>query len=199
MDRDYLHQRYFQKGTRGCNILSRFYQKYRDLFVKTGYQYFEEFLNQVFANLSQIDTSNIRKKEEDYVIGAIHIQCRSLLDKAIKGRKTRSGIILSLDSRKPANDETSNTFTPQSAPAHLESLEAGEILKHLSYFKRSLDSVEKAILNALIDGKSRRETAAELKLNMNTLDTKIRRLRIELVDYLKKLGYEYTMFEKYSK
>ena len=79
-----LHNTYFTPDTRGYKILRKFYAKYMDLFEKTSYTDFNDFLNQIYLNISRIDFNKEIQNKEAYTIGAIKIQCRVQLDKAIK-------------------------------------------------------------------------------------------------------------------
>ena len=53
-------------------------------------------------------------------------------------------------------------------------------------------------LNNLIDEIPRKEIAEKSNINMNTLDTQIRRLRIKMVAFLKDAGFEFRSFDKYE-
>ena len=88
---------------------------------------------------------------------------------------------------------------PAEIPSAHEILEGEEIFNNINIFKLQLNKEEKILLNNMIDEKSRLEIAEESNINMNTLDTHIRRLRIKFFSLLKEKGYEYQMFKKFDK
>lgn len=77
-------------------------------------------------------------------------------------------------------------------------LEGMELLAQLNLFKSGLDRDSARLLNLLIDESARSEIAGVMGLNMNTLDTKIRRLRMRLAEHLKGLGYTYRGMERFE-
>ena len=190
-----LNHKYFSKDTRGYNILSRYYYKYHDLFIKTVFPDFNDFINQIFLNVSGINFSEEIKNPEAYLIGTIKIQCRVQLDKALK---TKNFIP---ESRLGKNDEDEETVVyriPGKEGSPSEIFDLQEMFIHLNLFKLQIKKSDTVLLNHLIDGKSRKEIANDMQINFNTLDTQIRRLRIKLADYFKKLGYSSHMFDKFE-
>ena len=191
-----LNQKYFSPDTPGYKIINRFYYKYNDLFERTNFSEFKEFLNQIFLNISKINFSSEIKNEEAYTIGSIKIQCRVLLDQALKvknrmafenpGITDESEELLSLSERMVSHN-----------PGPLEMLEMQEVFQAVNIFKLSLKANELELFNNLIDDVPRAEISERYQLNLNTLDTQIRRLRIKLVTYLKDCGYSFRIFSKY--
>ena len=171
MNLEEINKKFFAFGTRGYKITSNFYNKYSDLFKKTLYQSFKEFSNQIFLNISNIDFSKDIRNEEAYIIGTIKIQCRVLLDKAIKSKK----------------------IIPESQLNELQNKEPEESVINQRTVNKKIE-----LLNHLIDEKSRYEIAGEINININTLDTHIRRLRIKFSKFLIKLGYTDQILEKYN-
>ncbi|MEJ2615244.1 MAG: helix-turn-helix transcriptional regulator, partial [Ignavibacteriaceae bacterium] len=76
--------------------------------------------------------------------------------------------------------------------------ETKELFNHINTFKFQLKQNEVKLLNYLIDEKTRYEIAEEINLNLNTLDTHIRRLRIKFSRFLRKSGYSGGILDKYK-
>jgi len=193
-----LNEKYFSNGSRGFKILNRFYLKYRDLFTRTIFIEFDDFKNQIFLNISGIRLSEDIINEEAYIIGAIKIQCRVQLDKAIRSKKVLS------------ESRTAGTAGDGESPSYMEKIETAlpdphiilegeELLNIINIFKMELKSEERDLLNSMIDEKTRAEIAGEKNSNLNTLDTHIRRLRIRFFSFLKDNGYNYEVYRKYEK
>ncbi|HKB85620.1 MAG TPA: hypothetical protein VKD08_05600 [Ignavibacteriaceae bacterium] len=193
-----LNEKYFSNGSRGFKILNRFYLKYRDLFTRTIFIEFDDFKNQIFLNISGIRLSEDIINEEAYIIGAIKIQCRVQLDKAIRSKKVLS------------ESRTAGTAADGESPSYMEKIETAlpdphiilegeELLNIINIFKMELKSEERDLLNSMIDEKTRAEIAGEKNSNLNTLDTHIRRLRIRFFSFLKDNGYNYEVYRKYEK
>jgi hypothetical protein len=193
-----INEKYFTNNTRGFKIIHHYYLKYHDLFIKTIFTEFEDFRNQIFLNISSIKITDEIKNEEAYIIGAIKIQCRVQLDKAIRSKKEKPESLLN----ESWENEDGISLTEQllaEMPSPYELLEGEEVFNIINIFKLQLKKEEKDILNFLIDGKTRLEIAAEVNTNINTLDTHIRRLRIKFFTFLKENGFNYEMFKKYDK
>ncbi|GAB6282383.1 MAG: hypothetical protein STSR0008_11280 [Ignavibacterium sp.] len=84
MNNEELHTNYFKAKTNGYKIINFFYHKYYDLFKKSIYPTFNDFLNEIFINISKINFSRKIINEKAYILGSIKIQCRICLDKVIK-------------------------------------------------------------------------------------------------------------------
>lgn len=198
MNLEEIYENYFSKGTRGYRILSRFYNKYSDLFKKTTCSNFDDFSNQIFLNISKINFSKNIINIEAYLIGAIKIQCRSLLDKAIKSKK------IIPQSRLIKFDEEENEDLYGSAPVEsnknvqFEEFALSEMYRAINDFKLQLSQKEILLLNHLIDERTRNEIAKKYKLKLNTVDTNIRRLRIKLSRFLKGIGYTNEVLDRFS-
>jgi hypothetical protein len=81
-------------------------------------------------------------------------------------------------------------------PAH--SLAFSELMREINLFKTQLSQNDILILNSLIDEKSRSEIANTIHLNLNTVDTLIRRLRIRLTRHLKSQGFQSDLLDKFA-
>lgn len=187
---------YFKPGTKGYRILYFYYTRYRDLFVKTIHPRFDEFMNQVYLNVSGIRLSEEIKNQEAYIIGTIKIQCRAQLDLAIKmkNRKQKENEIMEKDDE----DRSFLDSIPGKEPDPYSKLESTEVFSIVNVFKLSLKETERYLFNALIDDIPRKEIAERKKQNLNTVDTQIRRLRIKFLSFLKENGYTFKMFSKYD-
>ena len=87
MNKELLYKRYFNSGTRGYKLVKAFYNKYHDLLYKADYPDFNDFLNDIFLSISSINFSKVQQ-EEHYVIRSVNLQCRHLLDKAIRKKES---------------------------------------------------------------------------------------------------------------
>ncbi|MFA6440425.1 MAG: hypothetical protein WCX28_14045 [Bacteriovoracaceae bacterium] len=196
MDNHILHTEYLRKGTAGYGIISRFYSRYADIFSQTNVTDINDVVHDVFLSLSKTDISDVRNSEH-YIMRAIKLQCWSLLDKAIK----QKGIIVKTETI--GNDHTfehADTYSRQVTDQknQFAELEGDELLVQINLFKSQLNPDEIRLLNFLIDEEERPEIARLMKLKLNTLDTKIRRIRLKLADYLKNRGYLYKGMEKFT-
>ncbi|GAB4297724.1 MAG: hypothetical protein Kow0098_22240 [Ignavibacteriaceae bacterium] len=191
-----LKRNYFSPNTRGYSILYNFYFRYKHLFASTLYPEFEEFLHQVYLNISGIDYSKVRVNAEAYIIGSIKIQCRAQLDKSIRFKKHTG-----LESLKKysEDDEPGEIEYQDNSPGPHDILEAQEIISLINLFKLSLNRNELKVFNSIIDAVPRQETAVRENLNINTLDTLIRRIRIKFFHFLKEKGYSLELFKRYEK
>ena len=193
-----ISELFFRPGTKGHKILNFYYLKYRDLFEKTICQEPDEFINQIFLNVSSIKFSEEIKNIEAYIIGTIKIQCRVQLDRALKTKK-----------RQKHREDNKSEKTEVGGPEYLNNIadkeqdpqgrmESDEVFRIMSTFKLSLKDWEREILNSLIDEIPRIEIAEMKKQNLNTIDTQIRRLRIKLASFLKENGYTFDISDKYD-
>jgi DNA-directed RNA polymerase specialized sigma24 family protein len=191
MDHHTLHSRYFIEGTSGYAIIRRFYLKYNDVLPLIHCADMNDLVNDVFLSLSQTDFTQVRD-EQRYVLRAIKLRCWSLLDRAIR-EKTLAGISQSRTS------EGDGVAERAAQPAgHLTEIDGMELMSTVNLFKTRVSIREAELLNMLIDEIPRSEIAARLALNMNTLDTHIRRLRKKLVGHLKGFGYTYKALERFE-
>lgn len=188
--------KYFSADSRGYRILFNYFQKYQDLFRRTIHYEFNDFLNQILLNVSNIKFSENIENIEAYIVGTIKIQCRVQLDKALK-HKNRIKIV-QLDKSENEDGEPALQNIPDENNGPLTNLESNEIFKAIQYFKATIKTSEVELMNCLIDEKPRKEIAEKINININTLDTQIRRLRIKFIEYLKEAGYKFTLFEKYE-
>jgi DNA-binding CsgD family transcriptional regulator len=192
-----LNQKFFSTDTQGYKIIKWFYYKYRDLFQRTNFPQFKEFLHQVFLNISKINFSKEIQNEEAYVIGSIKIQCRVQLDQALK-IKNRMVDKTSEVTHESTEDNSLVENLESNNPGPLETLEMQEVFQAINIFKLSLKAKELELFNSLIDNISRKDLSEKYQINLNTLDTQIRRLRIKLLTYLKNCGYSFKIFSKYG-
>ncbi len=193
-----INKKYFTYGTRGQKIITNFYKKYSDIFQRTIYNNFEDFSNQIFLSVSNIDFNKQIRNEEAYIIGTIKIQCRVLLDKAIKSQKVIPESRLNKYNEDDPEISWINNITVNPHNEQIEQLDMEELFHHINIFKIQLNHNEVTLFNYLIDEKSRLEIADDINLNLNTLDTQIRRLRIKFSRFLKKSGYTGRMLDKYN-
>ena len=195
MSPEELNHKYFSKDTRGYNIINKYYYKYHDLFRKTAFPDFNDFAHQIFLNISQISFTKEIKNLEAYLIGSIKIQCRVQLDKALKMKNTVP------ESSLTSDDENEPVILriPAKSNKPDEILDVQEMYYHISLFKLELKQREILLLNFLIDEKPRNGIANEMQINLNTLDTHIRRLRVKMSNYFKKLGYSSDTLDRFEK
>lgn len=196
VDSQILHQKYLIQGTAGFAIIRQFYSRYSDLLARANLSGIDDIVHEVFLSLSKTDFAQVRDVEH-YLMRAIKLRCWSLLDKAVREKA------LTMDRHGTLNedvDEESHVQDPSTLNLSqpLAELEGIELLSHLNSFKAQISPKEARLLNLLIDETERLDIAKILELNINTLDTVIRRLRIRLVDYLRDLGYTYKAFERFD-
>jgi len=186
---------YFNPGTKGYKILSFYYTRYRDLFIRTIHPEFDEFINQIFLSVSGIRLSEEIKNPEAYIIGTIKIQCRVQLDLALKMKKRQQKETM----EQSSDDEVSvlENLPNKDQDPHSK-VEGSEVFSIINVFKLSLRESERYLFNSLIDDIPRKEIAEKRNQNLNTVDTQIRRLRIKFLSFLREEGYTFEMFSKYD-
>ena len=197
MNPEEILQRFFNPGTKGYKILTFYFSKYRDLFEKTIFQETDEFINQIFLNVSTINFSDDIKNIEAYIIGTIKIQCRVQLDRALKAKKRQNKENESSEKPEEVNPDSLDNLADKEQDPHSK-MESIEVFSIMNTFKLSLKDWEREILNSLIDEIPRIEIAEMKKQNLNTIDTQIRRLRIKLASFLKENGYTFDVSGKYD-
>lgn len=194
MDITTLYKVYLQEGTIGYAVIRKFHSRYADILARTNLTDINDVLHEVFLSLSKTDFENVRNVEH-YIMRAIKLQCWSLLDKAIR----QKAMITKSDEME--DDEKKRNYQQASEVIHhnqqLAELEGIDLLVQINIFKVQLNPHEIRLLNLLIDETERSEIATHLEINLNTLDTNIRRLRIKLAEYLKNLGYVYQGLERF--
>jgi DNA-directed RNA polymerase specialized sigma24 family protein len=198
MNLNEINKDYFSSGTRGYKIINSFYNKYYDLFKSTIYNDFGDFSNQIFLNISKIDLSKNIRNAEAYLIGSIKIQCRVLLDKAVKTKNIIPESRLNAFKEEDSEESFLDMAGSDKKIDQQEKMDAEELFNLINTFKVQLNRNEVQILNYLISEKSRHEIAEEINLNLNTIDTHIRRLRIKFSKFLIRLGYTDNILEKYT-
>lgn len=194
MNTDSLYKEYFQRKTAGYAIIRKFHSQYADLLVKASLVSIDDVVHEIFLSISKTDFSEVRNVEH-YIMRAIKLHCWSLLDKAIR-RKAISVKNEAVGEKKEESHEQDQIAANQND--QLSVLEGNDLLLQINLFKTRLDPVEATLLNSLIDESERAEIADSLGMNLNTLDTKIRRLRIKLAEYLKRHGYVHKGMERFS-
>jgi len=188
MKPDKLYKLYFADETRGFYMMRKFYHKYADLLSRSEFPTFDDFRNQIYVNLSDLNLDRATKTKEGYCIGAIKIQCRVQLEKALKEK-----VMLSESQMQRNSEDTSspiNRRTDHQSNSPEEQFHISELFREITIFRMQLRDIEKKVLNHLINGIDRAEMAQDLDLNTNTLDTHIRRIRLKLIAFLEKRGYE---------
>ncbi len=176
-----VHNRYYSKYPRGYYIIRKFFSKYKNQFESKGSLHFNDFLHYIYLNLSKIDRSNIVRNEINYILSAIHVQCRALLyETEIKN-----------NSRVFANNNHDQINKPNELKELLKSENdelTQQFLYQLSLFRLTIKDREIRILNDLIDGKSREDIMLDLGLSSEALDSTLIKLRKNLAKTLKSAG-----------
>ncbi len=194
MENNILHKKYLQQGTAGFAIIRKFHSRYADLLAKNSVMSIDDVLHEIFLSLSKTDLRDVRNVEH-YIMRAIKLQCWSLLDKAIR-QKTVGGVLTAATDEKEEPVEPVHHAADQNN--QLTELEGMDLLVQINLFKVRLSPHEVRLLNYLIDETERSDMAKILEINLNTLDTNIRRLRMKLAEYLKNLGYVHTGMERFG-
>ncbi len=194
MENNILHKKYLQQGTAGFAIIRKFHSRYADLLAKNSVMSIDDVLHEIFLSLSKTDLRDVRNVEH-YIMRAIKLQCWSLLDKAIR-QKTVGGVLTAATDEKEEPVEPVHHAADQNN--QLTELEGMDLLVQINLFKARLSPHEVRLLNYLIDETERSDMAKILEINLNTLDTNIRRLRMKLAEYLKNLGYVHTGMERFG-
>jgi DNA-directed RNA polymerase specialized sigma24 family protein len=174
-------------------VIRRFYSRYTDVLAHSTIVSVDDVVHEVFVSLSKTDFAKVQNVEH-YVLRAIKLHCWTLLDKAIRLR----ALVGDNADDRDSDETTKGALKERLITDHPTELEGIELLACVNLFKAQVGLKEARLLNLLIDETPRSEMADLLGLNMNTLDTNIRRLRIRLVEYLRGLGYTYKAFEKFG-
>ncbi len=193
MDTHALHQNYLTQGTAGYAVIRRFFTKYSDVLAKANVVDINDVVHEIYVSFARTDF-NLVQNIEHYVMRAIKLHCWSLLDKSIRVKA------IAAESPIDHHNEDQSTEGDVAAandPDNLTILEGMELLSYVNLFKAELNARDLRLLNLLIDETERSEIARLLELNLNTLDTSIRRLRIRLAEFLKNLGYTYKAIERF--
>ncbi len=195
MDSRTLHTEYLQDGTAGHAIIRKFYGRYSDVLVTTSLIDINDVLHEVFLSLSKTNFENVQNLEH-YIMRAIKLQCWSLLDKAIR----QKAIVVKNEGNQEgvSNENNLDHSLFASHNEQLQEIEGSELFVQINLFKSQLKKNDIRLLNFLIDETERPEIAKILGINLNTLDTNIRRLRIKLADHLRGLGYAYKGLERFN-
>jgi DNA-directed RNA polymerase specialized sigma24 family protein len=196
MDNNTLHKKYFNQGTTGYAVIRKFYSRYTDVLSRASIVSVDDVVHEVFLSLSKTDFAQVRNAEH-YIMRAVKLHCWSLLDKAIRVKALGADNRGRGDADETERSDVSDLPAPLSA-GHPAELDGMELLACVNLFKAQLGSRETRLLNLLIDGTPRSDIAGHLGLNINTLDTNIRRMRIRLADFLRSLGYSYKVLEKFD-
>jgi len=194
MDSDTLYTNYLRQGTAGYAVVSKFYFRYADLLAKASLTNVNDVVHEIFISLSKIDFAKVQNAEH-YIMRSIKLQCWTLLDKALRLKEMLSA---TEKGSSAESVEVRSVTREGEETGHLMELDGMELFVQVNLFKAQLSSKEVRLLNMLIDEIDRIEIAKLLEMNLNTLDTNIRRLRIKLAEYLKSLGYTYNALEKFS-
>ena len=195
MDTNILHKKYLQQGTAGFAIIRKFHIRYADLLAKNNVMSIDDVLHEIFLSLSKTDLNEVRNVEH-YIMRAIKLQCWSMLDKAI--RQKTVGELRAIIIGDEKEDPTELVQHTAHQNDQLNELEGMDLLVQINLFKARLHPHEVRLLNYLIDETERSDIAAMLEMNLNTLDTNIRRLRMKLAEYLKRLGYIHSGMERFG-
>ncbi|MBI2430221.1 MAG: sigma-70 family RNA polymerase sigma factor [Ignavibacteriales bacterium] len=194
MDTNTLHKKYLQQGTAGFAIIRKFHSRYADLLAKNSVMSIDDVLHEIFLSLSKSDLTDVRNVEH-YIMRAIKLQCWSLLDKAIRQKTVGEVCAVTGDEKEEPGEQVQHIADQNN---QLTELEGMDLLVQINLFKARLNPHEVRLLNYLIDETERADIATFLEMNLNTLDTNIRRLRIKLAEYLKNLGYLHSGMERFG-
>ncbi len=195
MDTNTLHQEFLREGSAGYAVIRRFHSRYTDALVHSAIVSVDDVVHEVFLSLSKTDFAKVQNVEH-YILRAIKLHCWSMLDKALRVKAISAERIEKVQNEDEGNAQS--VSEPRSEHQQLTEVEGIELLGFVNLFKAQLESKDEQLLNMLIDGAERFEIAQQLVLNINTLDTHIRRLRIRLAGYLKSLGYKYAALERFE-
>jgi DNA-directed RNA polymerase specialized sigma24 family protein len=154
-----------------------------------------DVLHEVLLSLSKTNFDNVLNIEH-YIMRAIKLQCWSLLDKAIKKKAFIANNDGIFENEGLEKDPDRSPHTGQNE--QLQEIEGAELLVQISLFKQQLKENDVRLLNLLIDETERSEIAKLFGINLNTLDTNIRRLRIKAAEYLRGLGYIHEGINRFS-
>jgi DNA-directed RNA polymerase specialized sigma24 family protein len=193
VDSHTLHQQYLTQGTAGYAVIRRFFTKYSDVLAKANVVDINDVVHEIYVSFARTDFNHIQNIEH-YVLRAIKLHCWSLLDKSLRIKAIAAE---SLIDHTNENRTTERDVATANGSDNLSLLEGMELLSYVNLFKAQLNARDSRILNLLIDETERSEIAKLLELNVNTLDTSIRRLRIRLAEFLKNLGYTYKAIERF--
>jgi DNA-directed RNA polymerase specialized sigma24 family protein len=193
LDIHLIHTRYLQEGTAGFAVIRKFHARYGDVIAKIGFMTTDDLIHDILLSLSRTDLSAVENPDH-YILRAVKLRCWSYLDKAIRYKALHTDILL--QSNDP-DEERDGTIAIQEQQT--EAIEEMELIGQVNLFKEQLPQQELRLLNLLIDDADRPEIAQQLGLNINTLDTNIRRLRIRLADFLQRQGYTYSILDRFSK
>jgi len=196
MDSDILHQHYFKEGTTGHALMKRFYARYADLLRYANLLELNDVVHEVYVSISRSDLSHVYNIEH-YIMRAIKLHCWSLIDNASR-QKRRSHENRPIRTMQDAEWSDDTPEPPATNTDPTEALQHQELLVHINLFKEFVSPGEARILNHMIDGTPREEIARSLDLGLNTLDTRIRRIRIKLVRYLVSMGHFHPSFKRFA-
>jgi len=188
MDYHRLHDLYFAEQTIGYKILRSYYNRNWDVFRCSDYPEFGDFSHEIFLSLTSIDFEAIQK-EENYVIRSMRIQCWVIMDKCLR-RRRREITDPTYAFRGMTDDSYSRLASPHGNP--LIELAGKDIVQCINVFRENLPATETKILDRMIEDPEEKQidAAQGLGINVNTLRTKIRRLRLSLSDFLETYGYD---------
>ena len=187
MNKEELYKTYFAQGTVGFKIMRAYYNRNQDVFSMSDYSEFHDFMHEIYLNIAAIDFGPVEKLE-NYIIRSIRIQCWVIMEKSLR-RRRREVPDRVCAYRGAADDSYSRLASDHGNP--LTELAGKEIAECLDLFRQDLAPVETRILDRLIHNPDEKQTDAadRLGLNVNTLRTKIRRIRISLAAFLEVYGY----------
>jgi hypothetical protein len=185
-----LYKDYFLPDSRGYQFLKNFHNKYYRELSNSEFKSFDAFLNEIFMNLGAIEFSKINGPEEHYVIKSMYYQCWNIIYYLKRERKF---MIPDSATAITTDDGASESVIERKAsdtPSPLETTEASDLFAWVNYFKLTLKREDLRILNALLDQKPLKDTAAAMNMDYNALCVKIKRLREKLALFLKRAGYQ---------
>ena len=189
MDLQTLHKKFFSIDTVGYKTIQKFFGQYRSRLSKSGISDFDEVVNEVFLSISQSDLSEVRDTER-YIHRAIKIKCWAILDKCSRAEKS---IFLKLNINETVEEAA---FSSDESP--VGRMESQELVKLMILFKQTLSHDNLSLFNELIEASDDTfvDLAGKLKMNGNTIRTKVRRLRSNLAHFLISKGYDHPVVQR---
>ncbi len=187
-----INEKYFSNNTRGYKFLNRFYLKYREFFTKTADSEFEDFRNRIFFNISGIKFSEDLLNNEACILGTMKIQCRLLLDKAIRSKNEKQPGKLPQSNQIIEEEGISiSEPLPDVLPSPHEIPEGEEVYNTMNIYKLRLKKGDRDFLNNIIDEKIKAEIAGAGSAAGNPGE--------RFLNFLRENKLNYKMFKKYYK
>lgn len=193
MNQEQIYKKYFALNTTGYLIVLKFYRNYKNVLVKSQFPSFEDALHEVYLSITKIKFEHI-VLPDNYIHRAIKIQCWALLDRV---QKEKAQTDTNYDHHKNESQMYELTSDDKSP---LDILQYSELLTIIMRFKSLLSNDELKTFELLDETADSflTDIAKKNDTNINTIRTKIFRLRRKFDEHLKTWGYE-SRWEKNRK